>query len=278
MNKLIDGFFEHKSLVRVLSVLMAVLLWFIVLDGNNPMISRTLSISIAGNPEVLEDNNLRIIGSGAATSVDITIRGRRDKVSAVSANDFKVSLDYNQIKTSGLITLALGDPVYSGQNHIRIVSVNPMQTQITLERITGVEFPVEVRWDGEMAKDYKAVNVRVEPSTVILEDKESLVNKVESAVVTLSAKELVKTSNLTRRVLVLDGAGKAIPQFDGKLSVTVSFDIVHTLPVATRISGIPATDWFVTGFGTVPKDVQVLGKYDALSALTSVQALSLIHI
>ncbi len=272
MNKLIDGFFEHKSLVRVLSVLMAVLIWFIVLDSNNPMVSRTLSVAIAGNPEVLDDSNLRIIGSGAPTTVDITIRGRRSKVNAVSSNDFKVSLDYNQVKASGLVTLDLGTPVYSGQNHIQIVSMNPMQTQLRLERITGVEFLVVVRWEGELPKDYKAVNLRIDPSTVKFEDKESLVNKVESVVVTLNAKELDNTSNLTRRVLVLDSTGKAIPQFDGKSSVKVSFDIVHTLPVSTRISGAPAADWFVTGFGTVPKEVLVLGKYTALSALSAVQA------
>jgi YbbR domain-containing protein len=272
VNKLIDGFFEHKILVRVLSVLMAILLWFIVLDSSNPMITRTLSVSISGNPEVLDDSNLRIIGSGAPTTVDITIRGRRSKVSAVSSNDFKMNLDYNQVKTSGLVTLLLDEPVYTGQNQIQIVSVNPLQTQLRLERITGVEFPVVVRWDGELPKGYKAVNLRIDPSTVKFEDKESLINKVESVVVTISAKELDNTVNITRRVLVLDAAGKAISQFDGKRTVTASFDLVHTLPVTTGISGTPAPDWYVTGFSTAPKEVQVLGKYEALSALSAVQA------
>jgi len=276
VNKLIDGFFEHKVLVRVLSVLTAILIWFMVLDSNNPMISRNLSIPVAGNPDVLDDNNLRIVGIGAPSTVDITIRGRRNKVSEVTANDFKVVLDYSQIESSGEVTVKLGEPVYTGGSNIRIGPMNPTEFQLNLERITGVVFTVDVRWDGELPAGYKAVNMRVDPSTITFEDKESLVNKVASVVVPVDAKDLSKTSNVTRRVLVLDDAGKSVPQFDGKKSVNVSFDLVRTIPVSTRISGTPAEDWFVTGFSTVPKEVQVLGKYDALSTLERVQAADIV--
>ncbi len=272
MNKLIDGFFEHKILVRVLSILTAVLLWFIVLDNNNPMITRNLSVPVAGNQDVLIDNNLRIVGIGAPSTVDITIRGRRNKVSEVTSNDFKVVLDYGQIETSGQVAVKLGEPVYTGESNIGILSMNPSEVQLNLERITGVTFTVEVRWDGKMPAGYAAANVRVDPSTITFEDKESLVNKVARAIVPINAEELDKTNNVTRRVLVLDDAGKSIPQFDGKRSVNVSFDLVRTVPVSTRISGTPAADWFVTGFATVPKEVQVLGKYESLASLGVVQA------
>ena len=276
MNKLIDGLFEHKILIRVLSVLTAVLLWFIVLDNNNPMLTRTLSVPISGNPEVLEDNNLRIIGMGAPTTVNLSIRGRSSKVSEVTSNDFSVILDYNQIQTSGNVALNIDGPSYLGDNNIKVLSMNPTQVNVRLERITGIEFPVKVRWEGALPDGYRATNIRVEPSTVRFEDKESLVNRIENVVVILDAAALDKTSNLARRVLVLDADGNAVSQFDGKNTVTVSFDLTRTLPVTTRILGKPAEDWFITGFRTVPQEVQVLGKYETLAGLSGVQAADIV--
>lgn len=276
MNKLIDGLFEHKILVRVLSILTAILLWFIVLDNNNPILTRTLSIPITGNPELLEDNNLRIIGTGVPSTVDLAIRGRRDKISNVTANDFRVLLDYGQVQASGTVMLSLAEPEYTGGSNIRVLSMSPTQIQLRLERITGIEFPVQVRWEGSLPEGYRASNIRVEPSTVRFEDKESLVNRIDNVVVVLDASSLEKTSNLTRRVLVLDVDGNSVSQFDGKNSVTVSYDLIRTLPVSTRITGQPAADWFVTGYRTVPQEVQVLGRYEALTGLSGVQAADIV--
>lgn len=276
MNKLIDGLFEHRLLVRVLSVMTAILLWFIVLDNNNPMMTRTISVIISGNPEVLEDNNLRIIGIGAPVTADISIRGRSSQVSEVTANDFRVVLDYNQTKSSGDVSLSLSEPEYVGKNNIRILSMNPSAVKLRLERITGIEFPVKVRWEGVLPDGFRATNIRVEPSTVRFEDKESLVNRIENVVVILDATSLEKTSNLNRRVLVLDVEGNSIAQFDGKNTVTVSYDLIRTLPVVTKVVGKPAVDWFVTGYQTVPGEVQVLGKFDALAGLVNVQAADIV--
>ncbi len=272
MNKLIDGLFEHKLLLQILSVLTAILLWFIVLDMKNPMTTRTLAVPVTSNQEVLEEQNLRIIGTGAPATVDVTVRGRRNKVNLINASEFSVQLDYEQIKTSGQVTVKLGEPVYTGANHVRVISMSPSQFPLKLERITGSTFEIEVQWEGALPEGYKAVNVQVDPNTIVLEDKESLVNRVERVVVNIDATSLDKTSNVTRRVLVLDANGKAISQFDGKNSVNVSYDLVRMLPVSTRAIGTPATDWYLTGYKTNPEQVQVLGRHQALGELTSVQA------
>ncbi len=272
MNKLIDGFFEHKLLVQILSVLTAILIWFIVLDNNNPMMTRNISVPISGNVEVLEEHNLRIVGTAAPFSVNLSIKGRQKSIAEITSNDFRVFLDYNKITTSGDIILNLDDPVYTGTSNLKILSASPATVTLKLERITGVEFPVQASWTGKLPDGYTAVNVRIEPSTIVLEDKESLVNKVEKLVVSIDANALDKTSNLTRRVLVLDAGNQSIPQFDGKSTVSVSFDLVRTLPVETKVTGTPAADWFFTGYSIEPKEVQVLGKYDGLSTLSSVVA------
>ena len=272
VNKLIDGFFEHKLLVQILSVLTAILLWFIVLDNNNPMTTRSISVPINSNIEVLEEHNLRIIGPSAPFTVGLTIKGREKSVSGITPNDFKVFLDYNKITTSGEIDIELDSPEYIGTSNLRIMGMNPAFVTLKLERITGVEFPVQGRWTGELPEGYKAVNVKIDPPTIILEDKESLVNQVEKVIVTIDANSLEKTSNLSRRVLVLDANNKSITQFDGKSSVLISYDLVRTLPVTTKVVGTPIEDWFFKSFRIQPTEVQILGKYEGLSSLTSVQA------
>lgn len=275
MNKLIDKLFEKKIVIRLVSVLTAMLLWFIVLDLNNPMLTRTITVPVVSNVEVLEDRNLRIIGMGAPASVDLVVRGRRAYVSEVTPNDFSVTIDFEQVQASGAVAIDISEPIYDGEGNIRIMSMSPSRVQLRLERITGVEFPVQVRWDGNIPSGFQAVNVQIEPTTVRFEDKESLVNRIEAVVVPLDATSLERTSNLTRRVLVLDSDGNAISQFDGGNTVNVSFDLIRTLPVIAQTSGTPAHDWFMTGFKLTPPEVQVRGAFSDLQGLSGVSSASI---
>ena len=37
MNKLIDRLFEKDLVIKIVSVLIAILIWFVVLDSDNPL-------------------------------------------------------------------------------------------------------------------------------------------------------------------------------------------------------------------------------------------------
>ena len=100
MNKLIDRLFEKDLVIKIISVLTAILIWFVVLDSDNPFEERTITVPLTSNVEVLQLKNLQIVGTALPNSIDIKIKGRRHKISGVTANDFKVSIDLSELSES----------------------------------------------------------------------------------------------------------------------------------------------------------------------------------
>jgi YbbR domain-containing protein len=88
VNRLIDNLFEKKMVVRIISILTALLMWFIVLDNENPIEVKIFTIPLTSNVEVLEAQNLRIIGAQPPTTVEVTVKGRRNKISNITSADF----------------------------------------------------------------------------------------------------------------------------------------------------------------------------------------------
>lgn len=270
MNRLIDSLFEKKIVVQILSVLTALLLWFIVLDIENPMEVKTLSVPLTSNSEVLEESNLRITGNNLPSYVDVTVKGRRNKLKNISYKDFSLTLDLSGITTSGLKDVAMPEPVYDGDSPVQVTAVNPSSVALRLERITGVEFPIEVIWTKELPEGYEVVNFSIEPDSVILEDKESVVSKASRVSLSLNPNDALSSN--TKWASVYTEEGKAISQFDGKISVSVRYDIARTLPVSVELKGEPAEEWFMQQYVLTPPSVRVTGKLADLTQLAGISA------
>src|SRR5690554_1176751 len=98
MNRRFNHFFENDIVIRIISVLIAILLWFIVLDHQNPITERTVSIPLRTNKEVLKNNNISLVSSNVPNTVDVVIRGRQQRLDRVSSNDFLAFLDFSPIE------------------------------------------------------------------------------------------------------------------------------------------------------------------------------------
>jgi uncharacterized protein len=151
-----------------------------------------------------------------------------------------------------------------------ITALSPEKTSLRLERITGVEFPVEIAWVDALPEGYQAVNITLVPDTVVLEDKESLISRAARVVVSLNP--LTEKTSITKRVSVYTDTGDVISQFEGKIPITINYDIARIVPVSTSVKGVPEEDWYVSAYRLEPSSIQVTGELDTLTKLTGLQA------
>ena len=114
MNKLIDRLFEKDLVIKIVSVLIAILIWFVVLDSDNPFEERTITVPLTSNAEILQAKSLQVVGTPLPASVDIKIKGRRHKINGVTAGDFKVSVDLSEVSESGRNIININAPEYFG--------------------------------------------------------------------------------------------------------------------------------------------------------------------
>ncbi len=272
MNKLIDRLFEKDIIVKVLSVLIAILIWFLVLDQDNPFIERTVTVPLTSNVEVLDAKNLQIIGSSIPATVDIRIKGRKKRVDSVSSGDFSVFLDLSEVEGSGIKSVDVGSPEYTGDKDIIILGTNPTAVRLHFERVVGKQYPVTIEFTGSLPEGYQVVNQRVDPGIILIEEKEGTLSRVGKVVALVNLNDLSVTKELVVRATVYDVEGKPMSQFEGKYPAIVSFDLARKLPLVTPIKGKPKTGYYFKEIIPDPSSVLVIGTKSLLDSLSRIEA------
>ncbi len=268
----LNNFFEKDSVLRVLSVLIGILIWFIVLDYQNPMDERTISIPLRTNANVLDSSNIKLVSSNIPSNVDVIIKGRKQRLEKVTANDFEAFLDLNSIYDTETTELIIDVPIYTGDEDIIVSGVNPKTVKIKLENIIRKEFPINVLWLGNLPEGYEIVNVKLNPNSVILQELESVMDSVEKVVVSVDADQLLKGDSINKRIEVYNGNDKIVPSLDGSVQATIGYNIAKTIPISTTIAGEPKKDYYVQDYTISQNTVTIMGNYDLLKDINTISA------
>jgi len=271
MNK-INMLLKKDLVIKIISVFIAVFIWFLVLDLENPFEERSLSIPLSSNVEVLRAHNLQIIGSQIPANIDIKIRGRRNNIAAVTANDFYASIDLSEVTTSGTKTIKIDTPQYLGNKDIMITSFKPSSVVLSFERIVGKQYPVNVEFVGKLPQGYELVNLSVDPGNVILEELESSIEKVEKVVAYVNLDEIGDNTEIIMKGTALDANGEVVRQFEGKIPVIVKFNLAKRVPVIATTRGEPARDYYLKEIRYSLPEIRVLGTRKVLENLTKIEA------
>jgi YbbR domain-containing protein len=272
MNKRFDHFFEKDLVLKIISVLIGIMLWFIVLDQQNPLVEQTVSIALRSNREVLESSNISLVSSNVPNTVDVVIRGRKQRLNKVSSNDFQAFLDFSPIQDTKTTEIPIPLPEYIGDQDILVLDVYPKVVKLKLENVIRKEFPVSVKWVGELPEGYDAVNVKTNPNTIILEDLESVMNSIGSVAVTLDRQHLLEGNSINRRVEVYNESGKTISMPGANVQVNVAYTLSKTVKVATTVTGKPRDDYYVRDFTLSQDNVRIIGDYDIIKDISEVRA------
>lgn len=272
MSKKFNHFFEKDLALKIVSVFIGILIWFIVLDHQNPLGERTVSVPLRSNREILAENNISLVSSTLPTSVDVVIRGRKQRIEKVSSNDFYAFLDFRHIENTETTEIPLPLPQYNGDQDISVLDVYPKNVKIQLEKIIRKEFPVDIKWTGELPEGYEAVHVKLNPNTVILEELESVMNSVTSVSVAVEREQLFKGNSINKRIEVYNENGKKISTLDGSNQVTVEYSLAKAVPVTTTLTGKPKDDFYVKDSVLSQNSVRIVGNYDLIRDIAEIRA------
>lgn len=272
MNKRFNQFFEKDLVLKIISVLIGIMLWFIVLDQQNPLMEKTISISLRSNREVLETSDISLVSSTVPNTVDVVVRGRKQKLDKVSSNDFQAFLDFSPVENTETTEIPIPLPEYIGDQDILVLDVYPKAAKVKLENIIRKEFPVSVKWLGELPEGYDAVNVKTNPNTIILEDLESVMNSIGSVAVTVDRQHLLEGNSINRRLEVYNESGKTISMSGANIQVNVAYILSKTVKVTTTVTGKPKEDYYVRDFTLSQDTVRITGDYDIIKDITEVRA------
>jgi YbbR domain-containing protein len=174
---------SSKTFNIVISLTIAVLLWFYVVNYENNDMTSTISgipISYIGADDILEDRHLLVSDSGGkvAETVSVTVYGKRSIVSSRSRQSFTASVDLTSITSTGTIKLPCSVDFVKNLNTegVYIIRRSPELVEVTIDKMTSKTVEVREDFKGSVAEGYMREPIIFKPETVTVSGPEEIVS------------------------------------------------------------------------------------------------------
>lgn len=261
---------RHNLGIKIMAVVFAVLIWFIVYINDNPIETRHLIIPLSVlNEDSLAKDNLRVLNE-YSTEAEIYVRGRKADVDSVTESDFIAYLDFSSITDESSEYIEITDLRYLGDRNISSGLSGSGRIGVSIDRIVTGEVPINVVLTGSPADGFSVIGTILKPANFIAIDIQSIVRNVDSAVVEVDINELRGTETIRKLCVVYDEFGNVINELSNKTAIDVTVNIAKSIPVDVVTSGIPAQDHLMIKAEATPSEVLITGSEVDLAKISRI--------
>ncbi|MBQ9464410.1 MAG: hypothetical protein IJU67_03930 [Lachnospiraceae bacterium] len=223
---------------RIIAVVAAVLVWIMIKNTDDPVTSRRISgIPITfENTEVFTDNGLSYEVQGGVTTATVIAYARSSRISDITADDFRASVDFNMITDiNGAVPV---DVVYIGDEHaLEDYTIVTTTLRITSESITTQAMNVRVTTDGALADGLSVGQIVIDPPTVYVSGPVSILNSIYSvgSIVDVSGAVDRVEQDILLKFYDIRGQQIDLGEYADEITVTDGTDEVDTVHVRIEI-------------------------------------------
>ncbi|MDD6033616.1 MAG: CdaR family protein [Oscillospiraceae bacterium] len=244
----LSDLFESKKFVAVLSLLIAVILWFsIYLDQkpNSNIIINGVPVVVNYENSMAQDLGLEIIGEVPLT-VDVTVNGKRYKITSLNQGDFKAQVSLASVTKAGEYTLPVRVIPNESDSEYDVVSWTPAEVTLRFDKIISRQLQVEVTTPGLSAgSGYLMEQPYADVDYITVKGPQTEIEKIDRCVVNIpTEKELTESLTTTGTVTFLDRNGALVEcdEFEyesSTVAVTIPIYKTRMLPLKVEFINIP---------------------------------------
>lgn len=252
----------------MLSVLFAVIFWLFVMDQENPEMSKWIyNIPVElKNEQMLLDDGL-VIMDKTEKLVDIEIKGRRNDVMDVAADDIKITanlMGYGK----GNNSVALDRTIL--YDNVMISDISQQEVKLFMDQIIEVPKPVNVSIAGKIKSGFIKDNMQLLPEEVIVKGPETYVNSVLELIGEVDVTDIIEDTTKEVAIHAVDNDGNGVSNIElGVQYVGVELGIkkVKNINVLPNLMGQPASAYKIVNVTLDPSEIVLKGHKDIIDAI-----------
>ncbi len=219
MKKILEAI-KRNTMLKVFSLIIAILLWAFVQLAQNPEISYDVfevPVTITGEAGI-NNEGFVISNPPANLSTNVTISTKRTYLNSFDHASLSAYVDVSNSKDAGDHTLPIR--VRTSDPNVAIISKSPANVSLYVDRIITVRKPIRISYDGNMAKDYyiDAKNVSISPKEATIKVPELVEKNIHEIVVHLDMTDVTSDINGQFAGVAVNAEGEEV--MDKFLSVT----------------------------------------------------------
>lgn len=264
--------------LKILSIALAVVLWLIVVNIDDPTISKNFTVPVTiENAEYLTDMGEYFEVMDDTKNVVFSVSGKRSYIEKLTGNDFKAvanmeKIDISEDLKTGTIPVEITAVRYANQLS---VSKIPRYINVKLDDLANSQYMITPVTAGEPAEGCIVGKLSVSPNLIKLSGPKSELSKVHHVEAVINVTDM--SSDVTGTVIptLVDKDGNVIESANIKKSVdsvTVSAQILGTkeVGIVTGYTGTPADGYQFDSLVITPQTVMIQGTALGLNQVTNI--------
>jgi len=276
----IIGSITHNLPLKLISILIAIVFWYIAIYYSDPKVTKSYTVRI-------EVTNESYIASGkqvyyiddAFKTVTVYITDNSSKLSNINENYINVVADLTQIvdfnRNPVMVPLSASCAGISPAN----ISLSRVAIPITIENVASKELPITISTgDTVPNKNYEIGSLTPDKTSITVTGAESIISQIDSVVAVINVTNMSANGERTATLQFIDKDQNAISRDQIEDDVTISGDgeVKVYVELWKKISGVkfdvnysgnPAEGYRVSTITTSPDEITVSGNDDAIEAL-----------
>lgn len=215
--------FTDNLWLKILSVLMAILIWIVVLNINDPNKTRTIAgvrVELLNEDIVTGNNQVYEILDGQLVS--ITVTGPRTIVDTLKAKDFTVTADFNDLSQANSIPINVELAEYSYQQKVTINKKSHNTVRLLIEDLKEKEYDIDVRYIGQPAEGYVVANTILDTPKVKVTAPVSVHENIKQVCVSVDVTNASSDFETVVPVKVYDSKAVELVQAENNVAVNVT--------------------------------------------------------
>lgn len=266
---MMERLLERNLSIKAFSVFLAIILWFLVMDQQNPEQPQP----VKGLPVEFVNLSPDLVAlETLPSSVNLTVRGPRRLLERLDKGAFKATVD--------LTDADIGERSYpvniSVPEGIRLDEATPAEVIVRVDALARKTFPVEVSLIGNTQVDFRAGKPEVSPAQVEVSGPGTRVQAVARVVVEIDLADTAVDLVTNAPFKILNAQGKEIkgltitPQM---AQVTIPLEKLppaKVVSVRPNVEGQPAPGYRIGAIQVEPWKVAVRGPQARLDGIEAV--------
>ena len=239
--------------LKILSILIAIVIWYVVVSVNDPIVKERFDVPV-------QVTNEAYIAAGKKTyqieeeyqTVTVTVTDNNSVVSRLKASDITVTADLTQIVT--MDTNPVYVPIKATCSMVKQEKLSTVTATIPveIEDVDSEKFPITIdAGNTKPAKDYEVGTMTSDPESITISGPTSLINKISSVVAKVDVTNMRNSGTVTADLMIIDKNQDEMPEsqmeflnFDsGSPQVDVDIELwrrVSGIKLSALYSGTPA--------------------------------------
>ena len=260
--------------LKILAVLIACILWLVVVNYDDPVMSTTfggVQVEITGVESLTDHGKVYDVKNGSDI-ISVTITGKRSVIESIGRENIVATADLSSLSIMNTVEIQLS--TNKNFNQLDSIRSDIKSVELNIEDLKTINLPTVVNIEGVPADGYILGDVTTNQNTIRVSGPESLVSKISQAVCTVSVDGRLTDIVTTADIVLLDENGIKVEGNNlttniKSLSVTANILMVKAVDIMYNYSGVPENGYVVNGDITGDRNaVYIAGKASAIESLS----------